>query len=129
MSLTAYHRARNIVETPRQTERRLMIEITGEMVQARDAGHTKGALMPTLHRNREVWRTFGIVCGSVGNALPNGLRASIVSLALWRPSPSQKLRLPTPTCTRTISFSVITASITTTFPTSLGCEESALISP
>ena len=83
MSLTAYHRARSIVETPRQVERRLMIEITGEMVQARDAGHTRGALMPTLHRNREAWRTFGTVCGAVGNALPNGLRASIFSLALW----------------------------------------------
>ncbi len=83
MSLNAYHRARTIVETPRQAERRLMIEITGEMVQARDAGYVRGALMPVLHRNREVWRTFGAVCGTVGNALPNGLRASIVSLSLW----------------------------------------------
>ncbi|PTS72274.1 flagellar FlaF family protein [Sphingomonas sp. HMWF008] len=83
MSLNAYLRARTIVETPRQAERRLMLEITGEMIQARDAGLSNGALMPALHRNREVWRTFSAVCGSVGNTLPDGLRASIISLALW----------------------------------------------
>lgn len=83
MSLTAYQRARNIVETPRQTERRLMCEITGEMIHARDAGFARGALMPTLHRNREVWNTFSAMCGTSGNELPANLRAGIVSLALW----------------------------------------------
>jgi flagellar protein FlaF len=83
MSLNAYHRARNIVETPRQAERRLMCEITGEMIHARDAGHVKGALMPPLHRNRELWSTFSAVCGTAGNELPAPLRASIISLALW----------------------------------------------
>lgn len=83
MSLTAYHRARNIIETPRQAERRLMCEITGEMIHARDAGHRRGALMPTLHRNREVWNTFSAVCGAAGNELPATVRASIISLALW----------------------------------------------
>ncbi len=83
MSLTAYQRARSIVETPRQAERRLMCEITGEMIQARDAGHSRGALMPTLHRNRELWNTFSSVCGASGNELPASVRAGIVSLALW----------------------------------------------
>ena len=83
MSLNAYRRVRTIVETPRQAERRLMLEITGEMIQAREAGLVKGALMPALHRNREVWRTFSAVCGTVGNTLPDELRASIISLALW----------------------------------------------
>lgn len=83
MSLHAYHRARTIVETPRQAERRLMLEITSDMIRARDAGQVRGALMPALHRNREVWGTFAAVCGTVGNTLPDGLRASIISLALW----------------------------------------------
>ncbi len=83
MSLSAYQRTRNIIETPRQTERRLMCEITGEMINARDAGHVRGALMPSLHRNRELWKTFSAVCGTVGNELPASLRASIVSLAIW----------------------------------------------
>jgi len=83
MSLNAYHRARNIVETPRQTERRLMVEITGDLIQARDAGHVRGALMPALHRNRELWNAFSAVCGTSGNELPAQLRASIISLAIW----------------------------------------------
>lgn len=83
MSLTAYQRTRNIIETPRQAERRLICEITGEMIHARDAGHERGALMPPLHRNRELWKTFSAACGTAGNQLPAGLRASIISLSLW----------------------------------------------
>jgi len=83
MSLNAYQRARSIVETPRQAERRLKCEITREMVQARDAGRIGGALIEPLHRNRELWSTFSSACGSSGNALPPAMRASIVSLALW----------------------------------------------
>lgn len=83
MSLNAYKRARNIVETPRQAERRLMYEITGDMVHARDSGFAGGALMPALHRNRELWSVFSAACGTAGNELPAALRASIISLALW----------------------------------------------
>lgn len=83
MSVNAYQRARTIVETPRQAERRLVTEITSEMIQARDAGRSHGALMPALHRNRELWSTFSAMCGTSGNELPAGLRASIISLALW----------------------------------------------
>lgn len=83
MSLTAYQRTRSIIETPRQAERRLVSEITGELIQARDAGFQRGALMAPLHRNRELWNTFSAACGTAGNELPAGLRASIISLALW----------------------------------------------
>ncbi|MEG3175091.1 flagellar biosynthesis regulator FlaF [Sphingomonas sp. RB3P16] len=83
MSLAAYHRTRTIIESPRQAERRLMCEITGDMIHARDAGHSRGALMPSLHRNRELWNTFSAVCGTAGNQLPPGVRAGIISLALW----------------------------------------------
>lgn len=83
MSLTAYHRTRSIIETPRQAERRLMCEITGDMIHAREAGHVQSALMPALHRNRELWNTFSAVCGTAGNELPGSMRAGIISLALW----------------------------------------------
>ena len=43
MSLNAYQRARTIAETPRHTECRLIREITGELIAARDAGVTGGA--------------------------------------------------------------------------------------
>lgn len=83
MSLDVYRRVRSIAETPRAAEYRLMSEITGQMIQARDAGLTGAALAPALHRNREVWNVFSASCGASGNKLPAQLRASIISIALW----------------------------------------------
>ena len=83
MSLNAYQRARTMVETPRATEYRLMSQITGDMMTAREAGLSGAALMPVLHRNREVWGVFSTACGSQGNGLPDALRAGIISIGLW----------------------------------------------
>lgn len=83
MSLNAYQMARSRAETPRAAEHRLLSEITGEMMIARDQGLRGAALMPTLHRNREMWSAFATDCGGPGNGLPIELRAQIISLALW----------------------------------------------
>jgi flagellar biosynthesis activator protein FlaF len=83
MSLASYQRVRAAAETPRATEYRLVGEITGEMLDAWEKGARGPALMPALHRNREMWSTFSAVCGAQGNALPDKLRASIISIALW----------------------------------------------
>ena len=83
MSLHAYQRARTMIDDPRATEYRLMSQVTGEMMSARDAGLSGPALMPVLHRNREVWGAFSSACGATGNLLPDALRASIISIGLW----------------------------------------------
>jgi flagellar protein FlaF len=83
MSLTAYHRARTITETPRAAEYRLMQQVTGDLIRAREAGLSGVTLTPALFRNREVWSVLSSACAARGNALPEGLRASIVSLGLW----------------------------------------------
>lgn len=83
MSLSAYQRARTMTEHPRSTEVRLIREITGDMIAARDAGTTGVALTPILFRNRMMWNAFTTDCASRGNQLPVELRASIVSLGLW----------------------------------------------
>ncbi|HEX7852865.1 MAG TPA: flagellar biosynthesis regulator FlaF [Sphingobium sp.] len=83
MSLNAYQRTQSIVATPRGTERRLMSQITGDLIEAREAGLKGAALMPALHRNREVWTHFASMCSQPDNRLPDNLRAAIVSLALW----------------------------------------------
>ncbi len=83
MSLSAYQRVRTLTETPRAMECRLIREITGDMIGARDAGVTGIPLAPVLFRNREMWAAFGTACGARGNMLPDALRASIVSLSLW----------------------------------------------
>ena len=83
MSVNAYQRVRTMVDDPRATEHRLMSQITGDMISARDQGLTGIQLMPVLHRNREVWEAFSSACAATGNLLPEGLRASIVSIGLW----------------------------------------------
>lgn len=83
MSLNAYQRARTITESPRSTERRLLVQITGELIEARDAGASGLALAPMLARNREVWNAFSDACATRGNGLPHALRASIISIGLW----------------------------------------------
>lgn len=83
MSLHAYQRARTMIESARATEHRLMSQITGDMMVARDAGLTGAALIPVLHRNREAWGAFTNACSAPGNQLPDGLRAGIISIGLW----------------------------------------------
>jgi flagellar protein FlaF len=83
MSLDAYRRTQSISATPRATEYRLMSQVTGDMIQAKESGLKGAALMRPLHHNREVWSTLAILCRSPGNRLPAPLRASIISLALW----------------------------------------------
>lgn len=83
MTLTAYQTARSRAETPRSAEFRLMSEITGEMMDAETAGMKGAMLMPSLHRNREMWSAFVTDCGATGNGLPRELRAQIISLGLW----------------------------------------------
>ena len=83
MSLTAYRRTNSMTEAPRAAERRLMTEITAEMIAARDTERRGQALIEPLHRNRELWGVFSATCGAQGNELPMPLRASIISLALW----------------------------------------------
>lgn len=83
MSVNAYVRAQKVAATPRSTEFRLMSEVTGEMIAARDAGLTGVKLAPALHRNRQVWGAFRALCFDSANALPDELRAGIISLGLW----------------------------------------------
>lgn len=83
MSLNAYARARDVAELPRASEARLMSQITGELIRARDTGMGGGGLIAILHRNRELWSIFASACATSGNGLPDALRAQIVSLGLW----------------------------------------------
>jgi len=83
MSLAAYQSVRRLSEAPRDTEHRLMGQITGEMIVARDAKKVGAGLADPLYRNREMWNLFSADCAAPGNELPHQLRASIISIALW----------------------------------------------
>jgi flagellar protein FlaF len=53
------------------------------MLAAAEVGMAGAALMPALHRNRELWALWSAECLDDGNQLPVETRASIVSLGLW----------------------------------------------
>jgi flagellar protein FlaF len=84
MSLQAYQRAATSAESPRETEYRLFAQVTMALMEAakRDPSDLAGRI-DALDWNRRVWSTLGTACADPANALPEQLRASIISLSIW----------------------------------------------
>ncbi|MGF1457273.1 MAG: flagellar biosynthesis regulator FlaF [Alphaproteobacteria bacterium] len=83
MSLQAYQKAQRVTETPRDTEYRLFGQVTGALMAAKDLKPTDRDLVEALDKNRRVWSAMALDCSSDGNALPEAVRAQIISLSLW----------------------------------------------
>src|SRR3546814_15891353 len=84
MSLDAYQQALKIGESPRQTEYRIFAQVTTELIEARDQGLARTALVSALHRNRELWATLAADCGTPGNGLPGPYPANQIGKACRR---------------------------------------------
>ncbi|TGY87249.1 flagellar biosynthesis regulator FlaF [Marinicauda algicola] len=84
MSYRAYQTASARAENPRETEYRLFGQVTRALIEARDAGSTEiRKRADALDWNRRMWTGLAADCGSDGNQLPEGLRAAIISLAIF----------------------------------------------
>ncbi|MGY6628931.1 MAG: flagellar biosynthesis regulator FlaF [Oceanicaulis sp.] len=84
MSYQAYQTASARSEDARTTEYRLMGFVTRELISVRDAGPSDiRKKAKALDRNRRVWSAFAADCASSGNALPESLRAGIISLSIF----------------------------------------------
>lgn len=84
MSYKAYQTASARAEDARTTEYRLMGFVTRELISVRDAGPADiRKKAKALDRNRRVWSAFAADCASSGNALPDKLRAGIISLSIF----------------------------------------------
>ncbi len=84
MSYQAYQTASARTEDPRSTEYRLMGQVTRALIEVKDAkpGEIRKRA-EALDRNRRVWSAFAADCASPDNGLPENLRASIISLAIY----------------------------------------------
>jgi len=84
MSLQAYQQAATRAETPRETEYRLFAQVTLALMEAAkcDPMDIRGRI-DALDWNRRVWSVLGAACGDPDNALPESLRAAIISLSIW----------------------------------------------
>ncbi|MFC3051247.1 flagellar biosynthesis regulator FlaF [Kordiimonas pumila] len=83
MSYQAYQKAQNTAETPSQVEYRLFAQVTNALMKAKDSGVRDMKLIDAVDWNRRMWSTLSSDCGAKGNSLPDQLRASIISLAIW----------------------------------------------
>lgn len=82
MSLADYRATMRETADPKDLERRLLNEATVALERHAEDGFSAD-LVRAVHRNREIWGAFlGDLAGET-NALPDQLRANLISLALW----------------------------------------------
>jgi flagellar protein FlaF len=84
MSLRAYQQATARTEPPRSAEYRLFGEVTRALIEAElaDASDYKTRI-EALDWNRRLWSALASDCAAPENALPEALRAQIISLSIW----------------------------------------------
>jgi flagellar protein FlaF len=84
MSIKAYQKAQLASENPRDVEYRLFAQVTGALMDAERLDRKDfRARIDAIDWNRRLWSTLAADCSSVGNQLPDSLRAQIISLSLW----------------------------------------------
>jgi flagellar biosynthesis activator protein FlaF len=84
MSIQAYQRAATRAESPRDIEYRALGVVTAALVRAREEGRANlGALARAIHDNRRLWSVFSSDCADPNNALPQPVRARIISIAIF----------------------------------------------
>ena len=83
MSLKAYKATQVATEDPRVTEYRLFGQVTGALLNAKQAGADGAPLVEVVDWNRRLWRTLAADCMDDRNTLTEDVRAKIISLSLW----------------------------------------------
>ncbi len=86
----AYKKALNKTSSDRDTEYRLLAQVTASLIEAKEADgdmrinpKKMRLVAEALNWNNEVWAAFMDDCRSSDNRLPEKLRGGILSLAIW----------------------------------------------
>lgn len=85
----AYQRTQNTTEMPWQTEYRLFAQVTRALIESSKQDFKEKA--KALNWNRRLWMTLQADCSKDENALPDEIRAGIISLAIWVDKYSRKV--------------------------------------
>jgi flagellar biosynthesis activator protein FlaF len=80
---TAYKSVQNKTEDPRDIEYRLLAQVTGALIKGRDNPKEFKARVEAILWNRDVWSALRVDLSAEDNALPNALRASLISVSIW----------------------------------------------
>ncbi|AWU97741.1 flagellar biosynthesis regulator FlaF [Azospirillum ramasamyi] len=81
MSIAAYHQTIAECDDPRKIEYRVFLRITLALENNRNADWRCAELKDALWRNMELWNALRADLLEDGNALPEALRAGLVSLS------------------------------------------------
>ncbi|MGZ8364405.1 MAG: flagellar biosynthesis regulator FlaF [Caulobacteraceae bacterium] len=84
MSLQAYQQASARNEAPKQAEYRLFGQVTRALLEAEAAEPTDiKTRINAIDWNRRMWSALAADCAAPGNALPQPVRAQLISLSIW----------------------------------------------
>ncbi len=84
MSVQAYQQASQRCEAPRETEYRLLAQVTRALLDIKGASRSEiNRIADAVDWNRRVWSAFASDCASAENNLPDQLRAGIISLSIF----------------------------------------------
>jgi flagellar protein FlaF len=84
MSLRAYQQTAQRSETPRDAEYRLFAQVTRALLDVKAKPREDiAAWIDVLHWNRRIWATLADDCSHPANALPEAVRAQIISISLF----------------------------------------------
>lgn len=81
MSIAAYQKSAQTLETPVEREIRAFTRVIGKL-EAADPSNPL-SVIPAIHENDRLWIVLQAELASPDNALPGQLRANLLSLALW----------------------------------------------
>jgi flagellar protein FlaF len=82
MSYVAYGRTQNRVESQRQVEYRLLAQVTGALIAARDEPGDKRKVFDAILWNQRVWDAFLHDLSGDDNRLPIDLRKRLIGICL-----------------------------------------------
>lgn len=79
----AYQQSANAAQNPRDTEYRLLGQVTASLLKAQEPGVEQRDKVDALLWNCSVWSAFRVDLMDPANQLPKELRASLVSLSIF----------------------------------------------
>jgi flagellar protein FlaF len=81
MSIAAYRQRQAAAEQPRELERRAFSVVIGKLIEAKEQGGR--LLIDACFMNHQLWGALLADLALPQNALPDDLKARLISLALW----------------------------------------------
>jgi flagellar protein FlaF len=81
MSISAYKRRKEAAEMPRELEQRAFTIVIGRLMEGKEKGGR--ALIEACYLNQQFWTTLLTDLALPQNALPDQLKARLISIGIW----------------------------------------------